>query len=76
MAKASSIPVKMRDQTDWSVCVLSEWAQARNLQLLPEEKLLSSTFDELSLTEMDFWLSRFVLVVRKANGDPYPPNSL
>ena len=52
------------------------WAQARNLQLLPEEKPFSSTFDELSLTEMDFWLSRFVLEVRKANGDSYPPNSL
>ena len=25
---------------------------------------------------MDFWLSRFVLDVRKANGDPYLPNSL
>ncbi len=26
--------------------------------------------------EMDFWLSKFILEVRKAIGDEYPPNSL
>ena len=70
-AKASSIPVKTCDQTDWTVQVWSNWAQARNFRLLPEEKPFSSTFDELSVTEMNFWLSRFVLEVCKANGDPY-----
>ena len=25
---------------------------------------------------MDFWLSRFVLEIRKKSGDPYPPESL
>ena len=25
---------------------------------------------------MNFWLSRFVLEVRKKNGEPYPPNTL
>ena len=45
------------------------WAQARNLKLLQEEQLFSIKFDELSVDEMDFWLSRFVFEVRKANGD-------
>ena len=31
---------------------------------------------QLSVDEMDFWLSKFVLEVRKANGDAYPLNSL
>ena len=31
---------------------------------------------ELSNTEMSYWMSKFVLEVRKKDGSPYPPNSL
>ena len=75
-ARANSIPIRTQGQTNWTVRVLTDWALTRNTKLLPEEKPFSSTFYELSVAEMDFWLSRFVLEVRKANGDPYPPNSL
>ena len=47
-----------------------------NTRLLLDEEPFSTTFCELTVSEMDFWLSRFVLEVRKKNGDPYPPNTL
>ena len=75
-ARANSIPIRTQGQTDWTVSVWTDWALTRNTKLLPEEKPFSSTFYELSVAEMDFWLSRFMLEVRKANRDPYPPNSL
>ena len=40
------------------------------------EKPFSRSFCDLAVSEMDFWLSRFVLEVRKANGILIPPNSL
>ena len=75
-ARAASIPTKTREQTEWAVRVWQEWALARNTRLLSDEEPFSTTFCELTVSEMDFWLSRFVLEVRKKNGDPYPPNTL
>ena len=75
-ARAASIPTKTREQTEWAVRVWKEWALARNTRLLSDEQPFSVTFCDLTGSEMDFWLSRFVLEVRKKNGDPYPPNTL
>ena len=43
---------------------------------MPGEEPFSTTFCELTVSEMNFWLPRFVLEIRKKNGEPYPPNSL
>ena len=73
---AASLQERKFRPTGLFVYGLHEWAQARNLKLQQEEQPFSIKFDELSVNEMDFWLSRFVLEVFKANGDAYPPNSL
>ena len=36
--------------------------------------MISSSY--VSDEEMDFWLSRFILEIRRKDGKPYPPNSL
>ena len=46
------------------------------MRLLPDEQPFSTTFTELSVSEMNFWPSRFVLEVCKRNEEPYPPNTL
>ena len=75
-AKESSIPVKTHAQTNWSLNVWEQWAQERNAKLLPGEIPFSTNFCDLSMIEMDFWLSRFILEVRKLDGKPYPPNTI
>ena len=56
--------------------VWKEWALARNTWLLSDEQPFSTSFCKLTVSEMDFWLSMFILEVHKKNGDPYPPNTL
>ena len=75
-ARGASIPTKTKEQTEWAVKVWKEWALASNTRLLSDEEPFSTTFCELTVSEMDFWLSRFILEVCKKNGDPYPPNTL
>ena len=72
-ARDASIPTKTKEQTEWAVKVWKEWALAKNTRLLSHEEPFSTTFCELTVSEMDSWLSRFILEVRKKNGDPYPP---
>ena len=67
-ARDASIPTKTKEQTEWAVKVWKEWALARNTRLLSDEEPFSATFCELTVSEMDFWLSRFILEVRKKNG--------
>ena len=71
-ARGASIPTKTKEQTEWAVKVWKEWALASNTRLLSNEEPFSTTFCELTVSEMNFWLSRFILEVRKKNGDPYP----
>ena len=40
------------------------------------EKAFNHNFCDLIFPETNFWLSRFVLEVRKKYGDPYPSNTL
>ena len=75
-ARVASTPTKTKEQTEWAVKVWKEWALSRNTRFLSDKQPFSTTFCELTVSEMDFWLSRFVLEVRKRNGDPYPPNTL
>ena len=75
-AMFNSVPQKTRVQTNWTVKVWTEWALTRNARLLPDERPFSTRFRDLSISEINFWLSRFVLVIRKKNGEQYPPNSL
>ena len=48
---------------------------ARNAMLQSDKKPFTCVFYELLMKDVDFGLSRFVLEVRKVNGEPYPPNS-
>lgn len=50
--------------------------RSRNSRLLPGEQQFSFDFGAFSVAEMQFWLCRFVLEVRKVNGEPYNPTTL
>ena len=68
VARRGSVPKKTRDNPEWSVKVWADWASSRNNKLLPGEVPFSTDFCELTVSEMNFWLSQFVLEICKKNG--------
>jgi len=76
-----NVPLNTQYQTNWAASVWKQWAEWRNTTqdtTIPDNiaKMVPSDIKQLSEEELGFWLSRFVLEVKKKNGDDYPPNSL
>ena len=70
------VPQKTRNQTKWAVKVWTEWATSRNKKLLSDEAPFSCEIEKLSAQLINFWLCRFVLELRRRDGERYPPASL
>ena len=70
------VPEKTRNQTKWAVKVWTEWATSRNKKLLSDEAPFSCEIEKLSAQLINFWLCRFVLEIRRRDGERYPPASL
>ena len=70
------VPEKTRNQTKWAVKVWTEWATSRNKKLLSDEAPFSCKIEKLSAQLINFWLCRFVLEIRRRDGERYPPASL
>ena len=70
------VPEKTRNQTKWAVKVWKEWATSRNKKLLSDEAPFSCEIEKLSAQLINFWLCRFVLEIRRRDGERYPPTSL
>ena len=52
--------------TDWAVRVFSEWCEERNTS--EAEKCPADLLDKPSPEAMNYWLSRFVVEARRADG--------
>ena len=61
----AGVPPKTRMQTNWCLSVWKEWAQERVKNCDPEEQShkLVPCFTEMEAEEMNFWLSRYVLLI-------------
>ena len=73
------IPVKTKRNTAWAVNVYRSWAEHRNNQIETLDDEYSSvpvSFDMMTVKEVDFWLTRFILEARRVDGKPYPANTL
>jgi len=73
------IPKKNRQANGWFMKIWAEWANARNIHAntkkdphFPVPLDLSSA----SLSTLDYWMSRFILEIGRADGKPYPPKTL
>ena len=75
-AMVSGVPQKMRGYIQWLVDTWGTWAIHRNQPVQPGEAHFNCSTEALLVQEITFWLSRFVLVVRREDGNCYPPNSL
>lgn len=73
------VPVRTRKNTAWAVRVYQAWSQHRNARIETLDGEYSSdplSFEMTSVEEVDYWLTRFILETRRANGNPYPVNTL
>ena len=70
-ARTKGIPQKMREDTKYCVSLWQAWREHR--------KCLGTTIPpltELNHAELQHWLTRFVLEVRKKDGQEFQPNTL
>ena len=72
LARTQGIPKKMQDDTRYCVNLWDAWTRYRLETTGHTIKPLS----ELNHTELQHWLTRFVLEVRKKDGSEFPPRSL
>ena len=73
-AKKASVPKKTQQDTNYCVRLWNQWKQYRNgtttNEKVPEELTV------MGKESVQYWLSRFILEVRKKDGSEYPANSL
>ena len=73
-ARENAIPKNTRSSTTWAVNVWKEWTVNLHQQLpsfqCPPHIMLCSP------PQLSYWLSRFVLEVRRQNGEHHPPQTL
>ena len=70
--RKKAIPEKTVKDTKYCVSIWEEWCKHR-------EQTTSCTIPSLcsiTLSDLQFWLVRFILEVRKKNGSEYPPDTL
>ena len=74
-----AIPKNTKKSTNWATTVWIDWTEYRRMAAeedADESELPSALINQLTKTELNYWLSHFVLEVRRRNGDCYPPNTL
>ncbi len=78
--KNESVPLATVRRNKWSLNLYKEWQNQRNKHLLPGESYtdeLKIQFRDIKRTEaIDYWVSKFILEVRKRDGTRYPRDSL
>ena len=71
-AKQNAVPQNTSKINNWCVAIWEEWTTARrNMYVEYPPPLL-----QCSLEQLNNWLSRFALEVRRKDGEPYPPSTL
>jgi len=71
-ARTDVIPKKTREDTKYCVRIWDSWSEFQS----GSTSCVIKPSVELSNSELQYWLTRFVLEVRKKDGTDYPANSL
>ena len=74
-ARKKAVPKNTDKNTSWAVNIWKEWSAHRckvctSFTKWPTHLLITEP------SQLDYWLSKFVLETRKGNGDHYPPDTL
>lgn len=71
------VPKNTQKATNWAVRVFEEWRVERNKATSDDGKKCPSNLLECPLqTLLNYWLSRFVVEVRREDGQQYPPTTI
>ena len=62
-AIASAVPIKTKQQTEWSIRVWEQWARSRNGRLLPGEQLFTLDFGTLELADIYIYIYIFIYLL-------------
>lgn len=78
--RKSAIPEKTKQSTSWSLNVWKEWSKERNAipftEELEKEHHLLEQFTDLAVESKQFWLPKFIVEVKKCNGENYSAESV
>ena len=72
-AQKLAVPKTTQKSTQWAANIWKEWSAQRRDMITrnwPPHLLIQNT------SQLDYWLSMFVLELRRRDGLPYPPNTL
>ena len=72
------IPKPTRKNTKWAIGDWDEWIKHRSfiMETSLESVPLPTDLSRAKLSDVDFWLSRFIVEARRKDKSPYPPNTL
>ena len=73
-AKKFAVPKRTTKDTAWCISLWEQWRKARNSR--SKEQVPSDICMLTTSQLLQYWLSRFVLEVRKKDGQEYPPGTL
>ena len=78
--EASLMPTGTLKRDKWAVNLFNGWRNFRVKHVSEEEKEMADALEkpmsELSMNELNFWLSKFIFEARKKDGTYYPGDSL
>lgn len=78
-AEAPGIPERTKKQNRWAFNVWREWARKRNAledSFIGPYKGVPLDVGQAGEEELDYWLCKFVMEIRRKDGNPYPPHTL
>ena len=73
-AKHAAIPKKTKKQTEWCVKIWRDWSSQRSSAGTSGEQVPNIV--EMESAQLQWWMSCFVLEIKKKDGTHYPPESL
>ena len=70
------VPRNTKKATEWALRLFREWRDNRNLVTSTQDQCPSTLLEEPRSDLLNYWLSRFVVDIRREDRQAYPPSSL
>ena len=70
------VPANTAKSTSWAQKVFLDWRAERNGRSDSDEQCPADLLDKCDVSKINYWLARFVVEVRRQDGQPYPPKTI